>query len=290
MDENEKQVTVSAVTAETEVKAMVALARQFPRDTVRALDRILSECDRVSLAEVAVYSYPRGGQQVTGPSIRLAEALARAWGNIAAGVNEVERGEGWSKMLAYAWDLETNVIVRKEFRVSHVRDTKSGRVRLNDERDIYEMTANLAARRLRSCILALIPGDVVDKAVERCEKTLTVKVGNLEERIPKLIATFEAVGVSKAMLEKKIGHRIEAIQPAEFVNLGNIYNSIKDGFGKPTDYFEPVALPPKSPAEILKPVKGSGEKVEGAKPLEGEKQQDGENDGSHEKPEGLEIF
>ena len=45
----------------SEVKAQVFMARQYPRDMIAAQDRILAECDRLKLAEKAVYTFPRGG-------------------------------------------------------------------------------------------------------------------------------------------------------------------------------------------------------------------------------------
>lgn len=245
-DEGDREVAVrssSAIQVEetramAEVKAQVFMARQFPRDPVRATDRILTECDRLKLAEKAIYSYPRGGTNVSGPSIRLAEAIKRAWGNMMSGIVEVERSETESSMLAYAWDLETNTMARREFKVPHTRDTKQGKKTLTDDRDIYEMTANQGARRERACILSLIPGDVVEAAVYRCEKTLVAKVGNLEEVIPKMVKKFESIGVSKAMIERRLGHRIEATQPAEVVQLGNIYNAIQDNMAVASDFFD----------------------------------------------------
>lgn len=233
----------------SEVKAQVFMARQYPRDVLLAQDRILAECDRLKLAEKAVYTFPRGGSQVSGPSIRLAECIARAWGNIDAGIIEGERTDGESSMIAYAWDLETNLRIRKEFKVKHTRDTKQGRKALTDERDIYEMTANQGARRLRACILGLVPGDVVEAAVARCEKTLVAKVGDLATVIPKMLAKFEAIGVTKAMIEKRLRHKIDATQPAEVVQLGNVFNSIHDGMGAIPDYFEVD----RTPEEIIKP-------------------------------------
>ena len=39
----------------TEVQAMVVMAKQFPRNQIQAMDRILNACTRQSLAEGAVY-------------------------------------------------------------------------------------------------------------------------------------------------------------------------------------------------------------------------------------------
>lgn len=245
-------VQVEGARAVAEVKAQVIMARQYPRDPVQATDRILAECDRSTLAEKAIYSFPKGGQQITGPSIRLAESIARHWGNIAAGVVEIERIGEESAMLAYAWDLETNTMIRKEFRVPHTRDTKQGKKTLTDDRDIYEMTANQGARRLRSCILALIPGDVVDAAVSRAEKTLVAKIGDVKEASIKMLDAFASMGVTKLMIEKRLRHRIDSIQAAEIVTLKTVYASIRDGMGQVTDYFEGE---PKEPEQVIKPAK-----------------------------------
>src|SRR5690606_13682459 len=120
---------------------------------------------RPFLAQQAIYAYPRGPQTVTGPSIRLAEAMAQAWGNLDCGIREISQADGVSVAEAYAIDLETNIRISKTFHVRHVRDTKQGKKRLTDSRDIYELVANQGARRLRACILGILPGDVVDAAV-----------------------------------------------------------------------------------------------------------------------------
>lgn len=241
--------------AVSEVQAQVVMARRFPRDPVQASDRILSECDRYSLAEKAVYTYPRGGQQVSGPSIRLAESIARSWGNMSFGIVEVERQGDESSMLAYAWDLETNVMSRKEFKVSHARDTRAGRKVLTDERDIYEMTANQGARRLRTCILSLVPGDVVDSAVSRCAKTMTANIGDIVEAIKKMVMAFESMGISRLQIEKRLRHRIDATNAAEIVSLRTIYQSIVDGMGLPADYFEAEEKAEQPTTQALDPSK-----------------------------------
>ncbi len=253
--EKQAPVEVSSSRAIAEVEGQVVMAKKFPRDPVKAMDRILAECQRETLAEQAQYSFPRGGTTVTGESIRLAETIARNWGNISYGITEVERKGAESLMLAYAWDLETNVMARQEFRVRHLRDTKEGLKPLRDERDVYEITANQGARRLRSCILRIIPGDVIDAAREECEKTLKSKVGNVQERIPGMLEKFDGMGVTKTMIERRLRHRIDSMNGPELLSLIKIYNSIKDGMATPDDYFEPdqaikdQVKAPETPAE-----------------------------------------
>ena len=65
--------------------AEVQAALSRPRNELRARDRLLQACQRVNLASGALYQYSRGGTAVSGPSIRLAEAAARAWGNMTYG-------------------------------------------------------------------------------------------------------------------------------------------------------------------------------------------------------------
>jgi len=223
-----------------EVQAAMIVARRFPRDVNSAFTRIMKACERKSLAEQAMYEYARGGTKVTGPSIRLMETIAQSWGNIDSGIIELEQKNGESTMMAYAWDLETNTRQTKVFVVKHWRDTKTGGYQLKESRDIYEMTANMGARRLRACIMGIIPGDVVDAAVKQCEKTL---VGDnktpLVDRIRDMLVAFERdFQVTKDMLEKCIGCNADAFTINDFNRLAKIYRSLADGMASREQYFE----------------------------------------------------
>lgn len=253
-----------------EVKGMIFMAKQFPRDKIAATERILNDCTRSTLAQGALYSYARGGTEITGPSIRLAEVIAQNWGNLDIGIRELEQKNGESIMQAFAWDLETNTRVVKNFTVKHVRDTRDGGKRLTSGRDIYELTANQGSRRLRACILSIIPGDVVEAAVNQCEKTLKAKVDMSPEKIAAMVETFEAVGVTKLMIEKRIQCRIDAIKPAQVLHLRKIYTALKDGMANIKDFFEVEA---ESPAEAGKGMNRLRNKfVSGKKPAENETQ------------------
>ncbi len=236
-------VEIEQSKAIAEVQAAMVIAKRFPRDPIAATDRILNDCTRPKLAESALYSYSRGGSEITGPSIRLAEAIAQKWGNIQSGIKELERKNGESTVEAYAWDLETNTKMSKTFTVKHIRHTKKGDYKLEDPRDIYELVANDGARRQRACILGVIPGDVVEAAVAQCEATLTASADTSPENIKRLIAAFAEFKVTQEMLEKRIQCRMDAIKPAQVVTLKKIYTSLRDGMSTAGTWFElPVAI------------------------------------------------
>ena len=144
-------------------------------------------------------------------------------------------------------------------------------VPITDERDIYELLANNAARRMRNCVLAIIPGDIVEDAVSQCHKTLVTKCEITPDRIKKMLAAFEPFGVTKQQIETRIQRKIEAIAPAQFVKLMEIFNSLKDGMSEPSDWFEVVteeAESAPSAADALKETLKSSRAPKAAKKAE----------------------
>lgn len=233
--------------AVAEVQAAMMLARSCPRNEIAAIERIKNTFSRERLAQVSTYVYTRGGTSVTGPSIRAAEAIAQAWGNVQFGFKEIERGYdkgiGYSEIEAFAWDIEANTKRSLQFRVVHKRDTKKGTYPLTDERDIYEMIANMAQRRVRACIMAVIPGDVFDEALDVAEATVKANVDMSPETLQKLLSAFAGKGVVKEQIEQRIQRKFESIAAGQVVQLRNIWQSINDGIGKPEDYFPPIETP-----------------------------------------------
>lgn len=260
-------VVASAATAMSttreaqEVQAAVFMAKRFPRDENLALARIAKSCQRRGLAEKAIYSYPKGGQNVTGPSIRLAEAISQAWGNLQSGVVELEQRPGESVCMSYCWDLETNTRDTKIFTVSHSIQTKKGSKMLTDPREIYEHVANQGARRKRACILAVIPKDVVDSAMEACQKTLASGQREpLIDRLRKMVNVFQTeFSVPLECIEKYMGYKLDSFTEMDMNTLRGVYTAIRDGASKREDYFDlPKA---QSAAALPEPEKGEPEQV-----------------------------
>lgn len=247
-----QQSTGGAVQAResSEVMAAVASAKRFPRDVVRATDGVLMAFTRPTLCERAQYAFSRGGSDVSGPSIHAAQAIQQKWGNMSSGWREISRrvgadGVGESEVEAYSVDYESNNRESITFFVRHWRDTKRGGYALKDERDIYELCANMAQRRKRACILAQLPGDVVEAAMQQATVTLNATADTSPDGLRKLEEAFAAIGVTREVIEKKIGRRITAILPAQIVTLKRIYTSLRDGMSEPAEWFD---MPPEAAA------------------------------------------
>lgn len=88
--------------------------------------------------------------------------------------------------------FETNTRQTKIFTVKHERKAKGKTNKLTDSRDVYELTANMGTRRMRACILGIIPGDIVDAAVQKCNDTLiNGQKEPLEDRLRKALDAFK---------------------------------------------------------------------------------------------------
>lgn len=257
-------VSIEQQRAIAQVQAAMLVARAMPRNRIEALDQIIHDCTDIELAEQAEYQYSRGGSDVSGPSIRLLEAVARRWGNLETGIEEISRQDGYSEFRAFAMDLETGWRDSKVFQVKHWRDTKQGGYPIKDERDIYELGANMGARRKRACMEAIIPSDVIRQASEQCALTLKAKIEITPEFVQSMLDNFAKFAVTKEMIEKRIQRHITAISPGMAVQLRRIYNAMRDGMAVPSDFFDTTengeAAKPKTGAAALK------EAVAGEKP------------------------
>ena len=247
-------VTAIAISREVqEVQGLILAAKNFPRQVPQAMNRIVEACKDKELAEVARYEYPKGTTRVTGPSIRLAEVLAQNWGNLDFGWRVLRSDADESEVQAVCWDLETNVRQTRVFSVPHMRHTRKGSYKLTDPRDIYEMQANQAARRMRACILAIIPAGVKRAAEEQCDRTLANQLNSegktmsKDQRLAAILETFAPYGVEQEDIERLFKHKFSAISETEIARLKRIALSLRDHVGSKDEFFPPEEYEPKKP-------------------------------------------
>jgi len=234
--------------AAVEARYLVAMGR--PRNPDLARTRLMKRCDVPRFADLAEYSKPVGqGKKATGGSIRLMEEIARQWGNIDVQSMVVFDDDERRAIRVTAADLESNyqasidVILEKTVErkaprqgdvvVSERVNSKNERVfRIEADEDAFlvKQGANVAKAR-REMIRAIVPGDLVDEALERCLATRKQEVKRDPTAARKRIAdSFYQIGVLPNQLCEYLGKpSLEAVTEAELEVLRSIYTAIKDG-------------------------------------------------------------
>ena len=232
---------------QSEIQSAIVSAKHFPRNEVAASLSMTKSFARASLAENARYSFPRGGKQVTGPSVECARELARLWGNMRYGVRIILMTDDQVHIRGYCVDLETNSQSEYEDQFKRLvqrkgRDGQTHWVQ-PDERDLRELIGRRGAILIRNAILSRLPSDLVDNALATAEKTLRgLASGELKasrEDVIKTIANrFDQLGVSISMIEGYLGHALSDANADEVTELKSIGKSIADGVSKREEHFE----------------------------------------------------
>lgn len=218
--------------AVAEVQGAIIVAQQCPRRMDIARTAMRESCEQLGFAESAFFSFPRAGSTVSGASIHLAKELARCFGNVQYGINELRRDDefGQSEMLAWAWDVQMNTRASNTFINPHMRDKRGGPQKLVDLRDIYENNANMGNRRLRGAIFSIVPAWFKEEAEAICRATLARGDGKpLPERIDAAVAVFEALGIPAERLEQKLGRGRAQWNAYDITQLRITHRSIERG-------------------------------------------------------------
>jgi hypothetical protein len=239
--------SVEWVRAAAEVRAAVMVARDFPRSVDTAVAELRRSCAQVEMAKRAFYTYKRGGKTITGPTVQLAREAMRCWGNFQAGMWELDRRPGWSEMMAWAWDLQSNARFASTFRVMHVRERgeeKGGAYVLGEDevRDIYELNTNMAARRLREQIKAALPAWFMAIAEGACKETINGPPGEFDERVDACVKVFAArLKVTEAALVRKLAAPRDVWTPNDLLTLRVLYEALLSGEVRVADEFPDLA-------------------------------------------------
>jgi len=231
------------------IQGKLIVAKNFRRNQKDVFDQIMAACERPSLARIAHYALPRGKQTITGPSIRLAEAIAQLYENIEYGARTLESGDKQTTCEAFCFDMEKNFSKVDTFIVRHERKANGAVRAVTDPTELSELIESAKARRMRNCILGVVPRDIVDAASERCREVLAegTKV-ELSPRIQRILDAFKRHGVSKELIDTRLGYDAAEMSGDDIADLQAIFNSVKEG-ARVDDYFgdnqpEPTQVSP----------------------------------------------
>jgi len=186
-----------------EVNAQVATARRYPRrraiDIARNIEGLATMTEEV--AEECMYSLPRGGKTIEGPSIRFAEIVQQQWGNnrVEAAIGNIDRVNKRIQAVGMYHDLETNSATRVTMwqRISG-SDKTGGKIYNDDMIQVAGVAAASKARR--NAILAGVPRAVWHGAYQKVRQVIMGDIKTLANRRAAAITEFQRFGITAEAL------------------------------------------------------------------------------------------
>jgi len=242
---------MAAAQAMVQTRFQMALMR--PRNVFQARSKILDACRRPGFAESAIYRKPVGkvdGQQTyaEGPSIRFAEEALRSLGNVDIRQEVVFEDDAKRVVCVTVLDLENNVgwpteisiVKRVERRFVKEGQTVHGKRKNSYGKDVFIVDATedevtvkqqaMVSKALRTAALRIVPGDILEEAINLIKETLSKKdQADPKAALKRVLDAFQGLGVGPSELEKYLDHSLDTITPVEIGELRGIYQSLKDG-------------------------------------------------------------
>lgn len=240
---------VEAVTR-AEIDIQIATAHRFPRALSRVRQEMMSFATAdEETAQACFYSLPRGGKNIEGPSVRLAEIAVSTYGNLRVGtriIATVTAGENPHVLVeAIAHDLERNTCVRveKRRRILPKKDRAGGFKKI-DEDDVNLAANNCSAVAFRDATFKVIPGALVKPVLDACKQVSRGNASTLGDRRAKAIDAFAKMGVRAdrilARLEKRA---VDDIDLTDLETLTGLRTAIRENEITLDEAFPPVAAP-----------------------------------------------
>ena len=210
-----------------EVDIQIATAKTYPRDVQDALRRIkdIATLD-TETAEDCFYALRRQGNLIEGVSVRLAEIIAGAWGNLRVQTRIIGDDGRTITAQGVCHDLETNLAVSVEVK-RRITD-KYGKTY---SADMQVMTGNAAsAIAFRNAVLKVVPKAVTKRVINEVKDVAVGKSMDLESRRQNMIAYYSKIGVGEADILRYCGVKTpEEITGEMIFELSGLKNAIKEG-------------------------------------------------------------
>lgn len=197
--EVEEEVTDLATTdAEIADRShMVATARRFPRSITKFRQQV-SGFSRLNqqVAQEMMYSLPRAGKQLVGPSTRFAEVVASCWGNNRVGEEIIGIEGDFIVAEGRFYDCENNF--GKAVRIKRRITDKDGR-RFNA--DMIGVTGIAAASiASRNAVFKGIPKALWADLFEQAKQTAVGSAASISQQRDEMLKLFNGLGITDTMI------------------------------------------------------------------------------------------
>lgn len=233
----ENVVTISQPTMleainKSEIEIQISTAKTYPRDLSAVLNLIgtYATMDKET-AEDCFYVLRRNGgmsgtQVIEGLSVRMAEIIASAWGNMCIQTRIIGNDGNTITAQGVCHDLETNVAVSVEVK-RRITD-KNGRT---FSEDMQVVTGNAAsAIAFRNAVLKIVPKAVTKRVIEEVKKVAMGQSIDLKTSRQNIIEYFAKIGVTQEQLFEYLGiTEVTEIDKEKVYELRATANAIKEG-------------------------------------------------------------
>jgi len=247
MSDNTESMTADsgtlAILNKGEIDMQIATAHKYPRSITKFRGEVQQMVTlNEQVAQECIYSLPRGGKSIEGPSVRFAEVAASAWGNSRAGARVVNDDGKFITAQGVFHDLERNVAITYEVQ-RRVTD-RSGQ-RLKD--DMIGVTGNAACSiALRNAILKGIPKAFWSDLYDQARETAVGNVQTLANRRARALGVLQKMGVPSSTVFAFLRVEGEAdITLEHLATLFGITTAIKEGDTTPEQAFAVIDEPGK---------------------------------------------
>lgn len=233
----------TGVIARAELDVQISTAKAYPRDTDRAVAYAtkLATMDEQT-AQSCFYVLARkdkdgNKKEIRGPSIRFAEIVAAAWGNIHVATRLVENDGSHITAESVCWDLENNVKQAAQHKVSIRFGKGANQYTANsDMQTVLSGAASSKARR--NAIFMVVPKALFNGALE---KAMTFAVGDqktINSKVTEVFDKLTKMGIDKQRIldyyERKSLSEITADDLRSLIGVGT---AIKEGHIKIDEVF-----------------------------------------------------
>lgn len=215
----------------SEVDMQIATAKQYPRHIPTVLNQIVTLATMdTETAEDCFYVLRRkgegGNKAIEGLSVRMAEIIAGAWGNMRVQTRIIGNDGKTITAQGVCHDLETNVAVSVEVK-RRITD-KYGKTY---SEDMQVVTGNAAsAIAFRNAVLKVVPKAVTKNVVAQVKQVAMGQSLDMETSRQRMIDYFSKLGVDeKLLLEYLEIKKREEIDKEMVFELRALANAIKEG-------------------------------------------------------------
>lgn len=265
---NDTAVAAAAATASALVQARYTMAQLRPRNWMNVYAAVMQTCARSSFAEKATWTLERWDQRAkngrgamvpySGPTIRFAEEVFRAAGNLDIRVDVLSENPEFRTLSVSVIDMESllcysrPIVLHKRMERAKLKEgqlalgqrlNSSGKivyiVEATDD-DLRNKQGAEVSKIMRTDGLRMIPADIVEDALQRCAEVVKAEIKADPAAVAKRLAyNFYKLGVQADQIEKFLGKPLHAVKELDLETLRGIHGAMSESG---TTWDEEIAL------------------------------------------------